>query len=55
MKYELSIIGLGYVDLPVGLQFAKSGCRVLGLDVDEAKVREIPQVFGDYLAEVSRA
>jgi len=41
MKFDLSIIGLGYVGLPLGLQFAKSGCRVLGLDVDEAKIREI--------------
>ena len=41
MKYDLSIIGLGYVGLPLGLQFAKSGCRVLGLDTDPAKIKEI--------------
>ena len=41
MKYDLSIIGLGYVGLPLGLQFAKSGCRVLGLDIDPAKIQEI--------------
>jgi len=41
MKYDLSIIGLGYVGLPLGLQFAKSGCRVLGLDIDPAKITEI--------------
>jgi len=41
LKFELSIIGLGYVGLPLGLQFAKSGCRVLGLDIDPAKIREI--------------
>ena len=41
MKFDLSIIGLGYVGLPLGLQFAKSGCRVLGLDIDESKVRSI--------------
>jgi UDP-N-acetyl-D-glucosamine dehydrogenase len=41
MKYELSIIGLGYVGLPLGLQFAKSGCRVLGLDIDPGKIKEI--------------
>ena len=39
--YELAIIGLGYVGLPLGLQFAKSGCRVLGLDTDPGKVKEI--------------
>jgi len=25
-KFDLAIIGLGYVGLPLGLQFAKSGC-----------------------------
>ena len=41
MKYDLSIIGLGYVGLPLALQFAKSGCCVLGLDVDPIKIKEI--------------
>ena len=41
MKYDLSIIGLGYVGLPLALQFAKSGCRVLGMDIDPGKVEEI--------------
>jgi UDP-N-acetyl-D-glucosamine dehydrogenase len=40
-KFDLTIIGLGYVGLPLGLQFAKSGCRVLGLDIDPAKIKEI--------------
>ena len=40
-QYDLSIIGLGYVGLPLGLQFAKSGCCVLGLDIDTGKVKEI--------------
>ena len=39
--YKLAIIGLGYVGLPLALQFAKSGCRVLGLDTDPGKVKEI--------------
>lgn len=37
----LAIIGLGYVGLPLGLQFAKNGVRVLGLDIDQAKVDAI--------------
>ena len=40
-KFDLSIIGLGYVGLPLGLQFAKSGCRVLGLDIDPGKIKQI--------------
>jgi UDP-N-acetyl-D-glucosamine dehydrogenase len=35
---NLAIIGLGYVGLPLCLQFARSGMRVLGLDIDAQKV-----------------
>jgi UDP-N-acetyl-D-glucosamine dehydrogenase len=41
LKFDLAIIGLGYVGLPLALQFAKSGCCVLGLDIDLAKTKEI--------------
>jgi UDP-N-acetyl-D-glucosamine dehydrogenase len=41
VKFDLAIIGLGYVGLPLALQFAKSGCCVLGLDIDLAKTKEI--------------
>ncbi len=37
----LAIIGLGYVGLPLSLQFAKNGVSVLGLDIDQAKVDAI--------------
>jgi UDP-N-acetyl-D-glucosamine dehydrogenase len=38
---RIGIVGLGYVGLPLALQFAKSGCRVLGFDVDSAKVNAL--------------
>jgi UDP-N-acetyl-D-glucosamine dehydrogenase len=38
---NIAIVGLGYVGLPLSLQFAKSDTTVLGLDVDEAKVKAI--------------
>ena len=34
---KIAVIGLGYVGLPLSLQFAKSGAEVLGLDIDPAK------------------
>jgi UDP-N-acetyl-D-glucosamine dehydrogenase len=37
----ISIIGLGYVGLPLCLQFARNGVVVVGLDVDPAKVAAI--------------
>lgn len=38
MSYEVGIVGLGYVGLPLGLQFARSGVSVLGFDVNDDKV-----------------
>lgn len=38
---KISIIGLGYVGLPLSLQFARSGVSVIGLDVDETKVESL--------------
>jgi UDP-N-acetyl-D-glucosamine dehydrogenase len=36
---NISVVGLGYVGLPLSLQFARSCVTVLGLDVDARKVR----------------
>jgi len=38
---KTAIIGLGYVGLPLSLQFARSGVEVLGLDVDSSKVNAL--------------
>ncbi len=35
---KIGIIGLGYVGLPLSLQFARSGVDVTGLDVDDRKI-----------------
>jgi UDP-N-acetyl-D-glucosamine dehydrogenase len=37
-KMKTAVIGLGYVGLPLSLQFARSGVTVLGLDIDPVKV-----------------
>ncbi|HRI15458.1 MAG TPA: nucleotide sugar dehydrogenase [Verrucomicrobiota bacterium] len=37
----LAIVGLGYVGLPLSLQFARGGARVLGLDIDQGKVDQL--------------
>jgi UDP-N-acetyl-D-glucosamine dehydrogenase len=36
--YTVGVIGLGYVGLPLVLRFGESGFRVLGFDIDAAKV-----------------
>ena len=38
---RIGIVGLGYVGLPLAVEFAQAGFRVLGIDVDEKKVRSV--------------
>src|SRR4051812_25560347 len=38
---KICIVGLGYVGLPLALQFARSGGEVIGLDVDQTKVDHV--------------
>jgi UDP-N-acetyl-D-glucosamine dehydrogenase len=38
---KIAIVGLGYVGLPLSLQFARSGVEVLGLDIDPAKIESL--------------
>lgn len=38
---KIAIVGLGYVGLPLCLQFAKGGVNVVGLDIDPSKVQAI--------------
>ncbi|MFW9767173.1 MAG: nucleotide sugar dehydrogenase [Candidatus Thorarchaeota archaeon] len=37
----ISIVGLGYVGLPVALKFSEAGFQVTGIDIDERKVQLI--------------
>jgi UDP-N-acetyl-D-glucosamine dehydrogenase len=38
LQMKIAVVGLGYVGLPLSLQFARAGIEVLGLDVDSKKV-----------------
>jgi UDP-N-acetyl-D-glucosamine dehydrogenase len=40
-EMTVAVIGLGYVGLPLSLQFARSGVAVLGLDIDFAKIERL--------------
>jgi UDP-N-acetyl-D-glucosamine dehydrogenase len=40
-RATVGVIGLGYVGLPLGLTMAEAGKRVIGLDVDAAKVEKL--------------
>ena len=40
---HLGVIGLGYVGLPLAVEFAKAGFKVVGIDIDEKRVRQLRQ------------
>ena len=40
-KAVVGIVGLGYVGLPLMLRFSEVGFRVLGFDIDAAKVKAL--------------
>ena len=56
---KLGVIGLGYVGLPLAVEFARAGFGVVGYDIDERRVGElmagrsyIPDVSSAHLADV---
>jgi UDP-N-acetyl-D-glucosamine dehydrogenase len=56
---RLGVIGLGYVGLPLAVEFARAGFQVIGFDVDQRKVDAlnagesyIPDVPADHVADV---
>src|SRR5712691_11561834 len=50
---KISVVGLGYVGLPLAIQFANSNVTVLGLDLDDAKVNMIKE-GRSYIKHVAR-
>ena len=59
---KTAIIGLGYVGLPLSIQFARSGVTVLGVDIDSTKVEAlnagrsyIKHIAAESVAEVVKA
>jgi len=51
---KIAIVGLGYVGLPLSLQFARNGVEVIGLDVDARKVKSI-NAGRSYIAHIEAA
>ncbi|MFH1398282.1 MAG: nucleotide sugar dehydrogenase [Candidatus Omnitrophota bacterium] len=40
-KLKIAVVGLGYVGLPLAVEFAKKGFSVLGIDVDKDRIARI--------------
>ena len=49
----ISVIGLGYVGLPVAVAFAKSGYDVIGFDLNRNRLNEL-NLNNDKTGEVSK-
>lgn len=35
---KISLVGLGYVGMPIAIEFAKRGVKVVGYDLNKAKI-----------------
>ena len=51
---KIAVVGLGYVGLPLSLQFARSCVSVLGIDVDPSKI-ELLNNGQSYIKHIERA
>ena len=49
-RYDIGIVGLGYVGLPTALAFHAAGRRVLGIDASPARLADIQAGYVDLLA-----
>ena len=38
---EIGVIGLGYVGLPLAMEFVRAGFRVIGIDIDQEKIKKL--------------
>src|SRR5258708_24557566 len=51
---KVGIVGLGYVGLPLAVEFAKAGFEVTGIDLSDSKIARIND--GDsYIGDIPRA
>jgi len=40
-RYDVAVVGLGYVGIPLAVAFAEAGCRTLGFDLDQERVQKL--------------
>ncbi|MEW6170958.1 MAG: nucleotide sugar dehydrogenase, partial [Candidatus Omnitrophota bacterium] len=52
-QVKIAVIGLGYVGLPLAVEFAKAGFKVLGIDVDKDRVGRIKRLES-YILDVPK-
>jgi len=51
-EINIAVVGLGYVGLPLALEFAKKGFSVLGIDVDKDRIKKL-RCCESYITDIS--
>lgn len=51
-EVKIAVVGLGYVGLPLAVEFAKKGFRVLGIDIDKDRISHIKRKES-YISDIS--
>ena len=54
LKRKISVIGLGYVGLPVAIGFAEAGFKVVGFDIDANRINELKEGYDKTLEVENR-
>ncbi len=52
MSVDVAVVGLGYVGLPLSLEFCEAGLQVVGIDLSEERVSEVNR-GASYVVDVS--
>jgi UDP-N-acetyl-D-glucosamine dehydrogenase len=52
-NFTVGIIGMGYVGLPLALEFASKGIKVIGFDLDPLKVKALNKDKKSYIKHIS--
>ena len=45
LKRKISVIGLGYIGLPVAIGFAEAGFKVVGFDTNANRINELKEGY----------
>ena len=45
LKRKISVVGLGYVGLPVAIAFAEAGFKVVGFDTNANRISELKECY----------
>lgn len=53
-QFTVAVVGLGYVGLPLAVEFARAGIRTYGIDVDPSKVEAL-RAGNNYIRDIADA